>query len=121
MTKIEVISSDMLEMTAVEALGAIASYNGWQDVLYAMKDYIQIEAQQPHNTYWGVQFPEDILRKYDPDMYPRVIWSIMVMMYGDYGTSPRFGWINGSSAHDALRWITELCVLCDQCNGDCDE
>ena len=44
-----------------------------------------------------------------------------VMIYGDCGTSPRFGWINGSSAHDSLRWIVELCVLRDQCNGDCDE
>lgn len=111
----------MLEMTTMEALGEIASYNGWRDVLYATKNYIQTKVKEPHGTYWGIEFPSDILRKYNPDMYPRIIWSIMVMMYGDYGTSPRFGWINGGSAHDALRWITELCVLCDQCNGCCDE
>ena len=30
----------------------------------------------------------------DCNHYIRIVWSYMVLEYGDYGTSPRFGWIN---------------------------
>lgn len=35
-----------------------------------------------------------------------VLWQLLVCMYGDYGTSPRSGWINNLTG--ALRFIDEL-------------
>lgn len=112
----------MQSKSVVEALASAASYNGWGPTIHKLQKYIESEIEKPHDTpYWAIPFPRNILRKYDYDLYPHIIWFILVEMYGDCGTSPNVGWINGETSYGALLWITELCVLCDVYNGDCDE
>lgn len=106
----------------IKALAYLSSYNGWSQMLRKIREYLVSQIEQHQKTrYWSIPFPSDIIHKYDPDLYPRIIWSILVEMYGDYGTSPRVGWINGETSRDALQWLSELCDLCDAFNGDGDE
>lgn len=108
--------------TVIEAIASVASYNCWSQTLHKMREYLVSQIVQHHKTrYWAIPFPSDILHQYDPDVYPRIIWFILVEMYGDCGTSPRVGWINGETSRDALQWLSELCDLCDAFNGDGDE
>lgn len=112
----------MQSKTVVEALASVASYNGWGPTIHKLRKYIESEIEKPHDTpFWNIPFPSNILHKYDADLYPRIIWFILVEMYGECGTSPNVGWIEGKTSYGALLWITELCVLCDAYSGDCDE
>ncbi len=77
------------EMDLMQALEYIARYNGHTDGLKEIRGHILknkcLDSRKP------VGYPEFLPG--DPDTFLRVIWSILVCMYGDYGTSPRFGWI----------------------------
>ena len=65
-------------------------YNGYEEAIKKLYEYI---SKYDHNIP-QVPYPhdEDILSK-DHDAPDRILWSVLVMEYGDYGTSPRFGWI----------------------------
>lgn len=97
-------------MTEIEALASVAWYNGWTKNLCEIREYIKAEIKKPHGRFWNICFPK-FLDSIDPDMYPRIIWSVMVEMFGSCGTSPRFGWIDGDKSEKALEWIDTLCNL----------
>lgn len=85
----------------VDAFMVVANYNGYVDNIKLIRKYIikenrkhELDIQSspfsrivsyPHNR-------KDILCN-NPDNLDRVLWSCLVVMFGDYGTSPRFGWI----------------------------
>jgi hypothetical protein len=74
---------------ALESMLDIAYYNG------LIKDCERLFT----NIYAGMCGEEESvplpewLKEYDCNHFLRVLWSILVIEYGDYGTSPRFGWI----------------------------
>jgi len=79
------------------ALLDIGYYNGWMDFFKNLADYLD------KNNDVLAEFPEDMevevngtimpFGKVYSDLYPRIVWSWLVLKYGDYGTSPRYGWI----------------------------
>ena len=72
----------------VESFVDLADYNGYHDELVKLYNYIKTDNEDEY----VIGFP-DWLSEYDHDHFLRVFWSILVIEYGDYGTSPRFGWL----------------------------
>lgn len=107
-------------MDILDALASVARYNGWNDVLHEIRNYLIQEVNNMKKTkvpYWNVPYPE-FLNKYDVDLYPRVIWFVMVEMFGDCGCSPRFGWIEKNKSNDAIEFISQLCLKSDEPQED---
>lgn len=76
----------------LQALLDVGYYNGCEDDIKQITSYIKDCVKNSEDTT-QILFP-DFLRKYDCNDYIRVFWSVLVLLYGDYGTSPRFGWLN---------------------------
>lgn len=71
----------------IYALDSVASYNGLAETLLAWKNLPPDGPSIPCPLRWWET----------DDWYGaqlQVLWMICVEMFGDYGTSPRFGWIN---------------------------
>ena len=74
-------------MTIEEAIATALWYN---DLLGTVESWADL---QP-NKYKQITEPY-----FDMDIEPefkaqlQIVWMILVMLYGEYGTSPRFGWI----------------------------
>ncbi len=43
----------------------------------------------------------------------QVIWMIAVSLFGNYGTSPRSGWIESNRYKDFCEWIDKICQGCE--------
>lgn len=66
----------------IDALDGVTWYNGLAEILQEWK------ALEPGEN-GTLRFPYDV--RCDDQL--ELIWMICVGMFGDYGTSPRFGWI----------------------------
>ena len=69
-------------------------YNGLEEDIKQISSYIREKSMITDSAM--IQFPS-FLKEYDCNHYLRVLWSVLVMEYGDYGTSPRFGWLESES------------------------
>ena len=75
-------------MSGINSLLWVLWYNGYEQQIKDIYEYIkqeEVTASYPHDL--------GILSD-DADSPDRILWSVLVMEYGNYGTSPRFGWIN---------------------------
>lgn len=92
----------------------LAWYNGFleevNDIYEALKKADEYTVSRPdkwrEKQEWGVDEPCG------------VFWSWLVMMYGDYGTSPRFGWIESKNAEYLISVFEEFRKDCDFTNID---
>lgn len=89
----------------IDAMASIVFYNGYEDVLKSISDYIMYYDRE---EYYSFSYPKDILKEYKIDEFPNIVWGLMVLMFGDYGTSPRFGWIDIENKHKALAFLTSI-------------
>lgn len=74
-------------MTIEEAIATALWYNGLIGIVESWADLQPNEYGQITVAY----FDEDIDPYFKAQL--RFVWMILVLLYGDYGTSPRFGWI----------------------------
>ena len=65
---------------------------------------IRLSAEQSFNFGFG---KNDGFLSDDPDKPDRILWSVLSEMYGDYGTSPRFGWIYARNRDTILEQFEE--------------
>lgn len=75
-------------MSGIVSLLWVLWYNGHKQQIKDIYEYIkqaEVTANYPHDL--------GILSD-DADSPDRILWSTLVMEFGDYGTSPRCGWIN---------------------------
>ena len=78
----------------LDALDSVTWYNGHAEEIMAWKDL-------PKDSF-GVAYPEID----DPQI--EVIWMICCVLFGDYGTSPRSGWITDVMGfHEFIDAITK--------------
>lgn len=85
----------------LQALLDVGWYNGYEENIKQIITYIKnCSKKSTHN----ILFPE-FLREIDCDDYIRVFWSVLVVLYGDYGTSPRFGWLDSEEVSDIIEDI----------------
>ena len=77
----------MTKEELIHALNAVVWYNG------IAEDILKWKKIQPSETT-GYILP-DYYKKYDGQLkeWLEMFWMISVMLFGDYGTSPRSGWI----------------------------
>lgn len=69
-----------------EAIKKIVFYNG----LYELLEKVRIELdKEPFNGSPPDWFCDELTRYADL----QAVWIILVSLFGDYGTSPRYGWI----------------------------
>ena len=86
----------------IEALDAVTWYNGLAPFVFAWKDIPAGEYSKhvlPPEGY-GCNDDEDARGQL------QVIWIIAVMLFGDYGVSPRFGWIE--KIDEFHQWILDI-------------
>lgn len=81
---------------ALEALLDVLKYNGFELDITEVINYIDTNENDEI-----IPFPH-FLDVYDHDNPIRIFWSVLVMLYGDYGTSPRFGWIEVANKQKCL-------------------
>ena len=82
-------------MNSIYSLLCVLYYNGHDDDIKKIYNYIlnyQLEA-----SWNNISYPDNLLSE-DPDAPDRILWSVLVYEFGDYGTSPRFGWIEDKEA-----------------------
>ena len=98
----------------LETLGTIVWCNGWYDMLQEIKTYIQQEVEINKNEqYYNIGKP-DFLMKIDYDLFPCIIWSILVLQCGDYETWPDTGWVEIKRVKDAIEIIDALCAKTEE-------
>lgn len=85
-------------------------YNGYSGCLEKLKDYIEENKKSKH-----VDYPDHIL-KYDVNSIDGILWSTLVVMFGEYGTSPRFGWID--EVGECLYFLDWFIKLFEDKEGD---
>ncbi len=83
-------------------------YNGYYNDFMRLFDYIKNVSEQSsqNERFHTVFMPEWLQLKFeDPDSPMRILWSVIIMHdFGDYGTSPRSGWIeDAKKAWDFVR------------------
>ena len=84
-------------MNTDDALNLLVKYNGYESCVKSIVDHINGFQGKP------VVCP-DWLR--DPHSVTGWLWFILVCRFGDYGTSPRFGWIEDRDS--ALQFLEYL-------------
>ena len=83
----------------LEALLRVLWYNGYDDKIMRIYNYLKENEDKSQVSY------PDWLSD-DADAPDRILWSVLVMLDGDYGTSPRYGWIDKpKSAIDRMAWF----------------
>ena len=89
----------------IDAMACIVCYNGYEDVLKDISDYILYNDGGEYRSY---SYPKKILKSHRVDEFPNIVWALMVIMFGDYGTSPRFGWIGIENKDKALAFLNSI-------------
>ena len=93
----------MDENCVMDALITVGFYNGWDKHILAICDYLKKAARE---NQWAT-FPNEILSEIDVDTYPRILWSVLVVAFGNYGSSPRFGWIESVRIAECVAALEE--------------
>lgn len=91
----------------LESLLWVLSYNGYDESIKKIYEYIcSFDDEIPLIPYPS---DEKILSE-NPDAPDRILWSVLVMEYGDYGTSPRYGWIDKprKPKEEIEKWLCEM-------------
>ena len=102
--KKDLVSIDSL----IDSLDSVTWYNGLAEYILEWKKGKHLEILHGTSIHWSY----DDQQKLDSASFNQlqVIWMICVNLFGEYGTSPRSGWIeieNIEAFHDFLDRITE--------------
>ena len=100
----------MVDNKYVKALDSVTWYNGLGEIV---SSWINLQPEKTHGCIvplptYGVNVADFEDRRDAAYIIAQlqVIWMIAVMLFGDYGTSPRFGWIENI---DGFReWIKKI-------------
>lgn len=81
-----------MEEDIVDALDSVVWYNGHYEELYEIRKGIE-------------NCQEYIYQYFTRDNQFQVIYMILVCMFGEYGTSPRSGWLEMKNKEKILKFI----------------
>ena len=99
-----VIDFTMKDKEAIRSFVLLASYNGYmQDIKNILKTLFRaydFDPVSPVAQYNSILRPRDWEKcsGMKVDEFGGIFWSWLVLQYGEYGTSPRFGWIYAENA-----------------------
>ena len=88
-------------MNLEQALNYLVSYNCYDDIVRSLLEHISMFSEgktilPPKNLKYGDE----------SETVEAIIWFLLVCMFGDYGTSPRFGWIGKKK--EAISFLNSL-------------
>lgn len=95
--------AESTEGKLVDALAAVVWYNGLDEDIRNCQEYLRGRSITT-GCYWK---PADWK---DPQL--EVIWMLLVRLYGDYGTSPRHGWVTRTL--EAINFLEHLLYYCGE-------
>ena len=96
---------------AIESFISLAFYNGWEQDIKDICEVLSIaKTIDIKNGYEPISRPDWSKKcgRNKIDEFGGIFWSWLVLQYGDYGTSPRFGWIYVENARKILEIIEEI-------------
>lgn len=86
----------------LEGLDSVTFYNGLAEEVARWKDL------EP-NDYNSISAPDNIvIPKTEDDYQLQVIWILLVELFGDYGTSPRSGWLYTANREEINKFIDKI-------------
>lgn len=88
----------MNEADLIDVLDCIVYYNGLDKPLLEIKKII---LKTPKN----ILKPEDEIFK---DEQFEIFWMMLVLQFGDYGTSPRSGWLEIKNKDKIIKFIDDI-------------
>ena len=89
----------------IDALNSVTWYNGLAEEIIKWKD-LKIKYGHILPEWYSFELTDIEDKKGQAQL--QVIWMLCVEMFGDYGTSPRFGWIEDIEGfYDFIDKITE--------------
>ena len=89
-----------LDIMLINAIRSIVNHNNRAEQILAWKNL-------PVNEYHNIKAPENWANNRDLEC----IWIILVTMFGEYGTSPRSGWLKAKNK-DAINTFIDM-ICCD--------
>ena len=91
------------EYTPIEwALNTVIGYEGLYIIL---KDWVTNSKGLSQYTF-HMAFGDDVWDEEEAYHQAHFLWMIAVMLYGNYGTSPRYGWIDNVS--EFQKWCEKI-------------
>lgn len=81
-------------------------YNGLEEILKEMIDLEIPENRYPQYEYYDKYFANEETKDLETYYQTQVLWMMLVKMFGNYGTSPRFGWIEDIKGYK--KFLTEI-------------
>lgn len=102
--------------TLLGALPIIVFYNGLGEQLKIARDYLIAQKKKIEDREYSVSTTRpDKLCGFDSKGNSteefsqfEIFWMLLVLIFGNYGTSPRYGWINHEQIDDAILFINWL-------------
>lgn len=94
------------DVNAINNFLSLACYNGWEDdvknIMRSLKQSYKLENElgSVQRPAWKKKCGKDKIEEFGG-----IFWSWLVLGYGEYGTSPRFGWIyrdNAQALYDIM-------------------
>jgi len=91
----------------IDTLDAITWYNGIYEPLLALKeDLLNCSDKGTYTKYKSENLEYKHKLFYDTQF--EVFWMMLVLMFGDYGTSPRSGWIYLEKKQEIIDFIDKI-------------
>lgn len=88
----------------ITALDAVTHYNGLDEFIVKWKEpgYLNDDGYSLTPNYYKLHLDERSIGQLE------IFWMICVMLFGDYGTSPRSGWIESEKKEDFYEFIDTI-------------
>ena len=110
----EELKKDLLE----DALAAVVWYNGLYELI---AEWIKW-GDNAENSY-SICCPPGYLTSAEDEPQAQLLWMVAVCLYGEYGTSPRYGWILKDNWEECKQFFKRLCIYwveSEEYNGEID-
>lgn len=88
----------------MEILNTIVWYNGLSDSLLEIKKII---LETPKFEYNHMLRPKG--NDFDDNQF-EIFWMILVLQFGDYGVSPRSGWLEMENKDKIIKFIDDITI-----------
>ena len=103
----------------IDALDSVTWYNGLAEIIQEWKKDEYFDNYEGYSLSWNWE----TFHKYDKETQAQlqIIWMMCVCMFGEYGTSPRSGWVlteNREAFHQFIDDITETYRESNQYDDD---
>ena len=91
----------IMNKNIIDVLNSIVWYNGIGDILLKLREDI---INSEDKTYSKLKYKYD---EFSNNQF-EIFWMMLVLMYGDYGTSPRSGWLNMENKNEIISFIDQI-------------